>query len=146
MNAQFAQIASASEPSVLIIMELSIGTAAGSISICLPYRSIEKIVGDLTAQRYFSAGEDAARHREKMIEGLRSVEMPVRAELGAARMPVEDVLNLKPGDVIPLGRRTEEGVRLVVGNTHTYRAMPGRDGNHVAVRVVEEIHSEAGNE
>jgi hypothetical protein len=38
-----------------------------------------------------------------------------------------------------LGRRTGEGVKLVVGDTRTYRAMPGRDGQHIAVRVVEPI-------
>jgi flagellar motor switch protein FliM len=52
---------------------------------------------------------------------------------------VETVLGLKPGDVVPLGRRTSEGVRLVVGNTRTYRAMPGRDGRNIAVRIVEPL-------
>lgn len=142
MNAQFAQIADASEPSVLIVMELAIGTAAGSISLCLPYRSIEKVVGELTAQRYFSGGEDAEIHRTQLLEGLRRVEMPIRAELGKARLPVEQVLALGPGDVISLGRKTNEGVKLVVGNTRTYNAMPGRDGKHLAVRVTERIHGE----
>jgi flagellar motor switch protein FliM len=145
MNAQFAQIASVSEPSVLIIMELSIGTAAGTISICLPYRSIEKVVGNLTAQRYFSVGEDARNHQSKLVEGLRAVEMPVRAELGSTRVPVEDVLALGPGSVISLGRRVDEGVRLVVGNTRAYRALPGRDGRHLAVRVMDCIADLGGS-
>jgi flagellar motor switch protein FliM len=140
MNAQFAQIAAASEPSVLIIMELSIGTAAGSMSICLPYRSIEKVVGELTAHRYFATGEDEQQGtREALLDGLRRVEMPVRAMLGSAQLPVEAVLGLKPGDVIPLDRRISEGVRLMVGNTRTYEGVPGRDGRNVAVRIVREL-------
>lgn len=145
MNAQFAQIASASEPSVLIVMDLSIGSATGTISICLPYRSIESVVGQLTAQRYFSAGDHENNDRQQMLDGLKRVEMPVRAEIGTTRLPVEQVLALGPGDVIPLGRRVDEGVRLAVGNTRTFRAMPGRDGRHIAVRVVEQLDQDGAS-
>lgn len=142
MNAQFAQIVPASEPSVLIIMELSIGTATGSLSICLPYRSIESVVGDLAAHRYFATGEDQPDHRASLLESLQRVPMPVRAEIGSTRVPVETVLGLQPGDVVPLGRRVDDGVRLVVGSTRAYRALPGRDGNRVAVRIVERLADE----
>lgn len=145
MNAQFAQIAAASEPSVLITLEISIGTAAGQMSICLPYRAIEQVVGDLTAHRYFAQGDGGAVEddmRKRLLTGLGAVKMPVRAVVGETLLPVESVLGLKPGDVVPLGRRVSEGVRLVVGNTKTYRALPGRDGRHVAVRVVERLDQE----
>ncbi|MCZ4495669.1 MAG: flagellar motor switch protein FliM, partial [Thermoleophilia bacterium] len=132
MNAQFAQIVPASEPSVLIIMELSIGTATGSLSICLPYRSIESVVGNLAAHRYFATGEHQPSNRAALLASLEKVTMPVRAEIGATNVPVETVLNLRPGDVVPLGRRVEEGVRLVVGSTRAYSALPGRDGGRVA--------------
>lgn len=147
MNAQFAQIAAASEPSVLITLELSIGTAAGQMHICLPYRSVEKVVGDLTAHRYFSQGEEeteATAHH--LLTGMHNVAMPVRALVGEAPMPVEDVLALKPGDIIPLGNRIEDGMRLAVGNTRAYRVQPGRDGRFLAVRVVDDVvqsHEEA---
>jgi flagellar motor switch protein FliM len=139
MNAQFAQIVPASEPSVLIIMELSIGTATGSLSICLPYRSIEAVVGDLAAHRYFSTGANAPEHRAAVMSSLQSVTMPVRAEIGATRVPVETVLGLQPGDVVPLGQRVDDGVRLVIGSTRAFSAVPGRDGNRVAVRIVDRI-------
>jgi flagellar motor switch protein FliM len=146
MNAQFAQIVPASEPSVLIIMELSIGTATGSLSICLPYRSIEAVVGDLAAHRYFSSGGDRPEHRAALVSSLQGVTMPVRAEIGATKVPVETVLGLQPGDVVPLGRRIEDGVRLVVGSTRAYNALPGRDGNRVAVRIVDRIDSAGGGD
>ena len=61
--------------------------------------------------------------------------MPVRAVVGEAELPLDTVLGLEPGDVLPLGRRVEDGMQLVVGETPTWRAHPGRDGNHLAVRV-----------
>jgi flagellar motor switch protein FliM len=144
MNAQFAQIVPASEPSVLIIMELSIGTATGSLSICLPYRSIESVVNDLAAHRYFATGEHQPDTKASLLANLQRVSMPVRAEVGRTRVPVEAVLGLQPGDVVPLGRRVDDGVRLVVGNTRAYRAVPGTDGNRVAVRIVERTDDAGG--
>ena len=141
-NPSQAQIAQASEPSVLVVMELSIGTASGSISLCLPYQSIEAIVGDLTAQRYFAVGDEAPHSGGHMLGGLQQVEMPVRAQIGSAKVPVEQVLALGPGDVISLDRKVTDGVHLAVGNTRTFRAMPGRDGKHIAVRVIGPAPSE----
>lgn len=135
-NPTVAQIAQASEPSVLVVMELSIGTASGSLSLCLPYQSIEPVVGELTAQRYFAVGDEVPHTRDQMLEGLQQVEMPVRVQVGSARIPVEQVLALGPGDVVSLDRRVTDGVHLAVGNTRTFRAMPGRDGKHIAVRVI----------
>ena len=37
-----------------------------------------------------------------------------------------------------------DGVRLVVGSTRAYRALPGRDGNRVAVRIVERLSEADG--
>lgn len=144
MNAQFAQIVPASEPSVLVEMELSIGTATGAFSVCLPYRSIEKVVGNLAAHRYFATGDDMPDHRHAMLSSLQRVRMPVRAEVGSVRLPVESVLSVQAGDVIPLGRKVDAGVRLVVGNTRAYDALPGRDGNRIAVRIVEQLPPDQG--
>jgi flagellar motor switch protein FliM len=54
-------------------------------------------------------------------------------------VPVETVLGLQPGDVVPLGQRVDDGVRLVIGSTRAFSAVPGRDGNRVAVRIVDRI-------
>lgn len=140
MNAQFAQIAAASEPTVLVSLDVSIGTGDGSMAVCIPYRSIEKVVGNLTAHRYFSGGEvEHTDTRKLLLQNLNNVAMPVRAVIGEVTMPVDKVLTLKPGDAIPLGRKVDEGVQLVIGSTHAYRAVPGREGRHAAVRVVERL-------
>lgn len=141
MNAQFAQISSATEPSVLIAMDTTIVGAAGAMTLCIPYRSIESVVGDLTAHRYFSSGdEEDGSGKDQLTQTLRTVGMPVRAVVGERRVPIGAVLDLKPGDVVSLGRRVEDGVNLVIGDTRAYRALPGRDGDHVAVRVVGDAH------
>ena len=137
MNAQFAQIVPASEPSVLIQMDVSIGTATGSIALCLPFRSIEDVVGDLTAHRYFSHGDDddAGDDDGTLLAGIQNVRVPVRVEAGATRLPVDRVLGMQAGDVIPLGRHVDDGVTLAVGNARAWTGIPGQADGRVAVRV-----------
>lgn len=141
MNAQFAQIASASEPSVLINIAISIGSASGTMSLCIPYRSIENIVGSLSAHRYFAMGEppNSEDSKQRVLANLQQVTVPVRAVVGQVSVPVNSLLSIAPGDVVPLGRRVSDGLRLVVGDTKVHQAFPGRNGRYVAVRVGERI-------
>lgn len=135
MNSQFAQVAATSEPSVVVNFNIVLGTTTGRMALCLPYRAIEDVVGDLTAHRYFSQGEDPNASRDGIRKGLSGVTMPVRAIVGEVDLPVDTVLSLEQGDVIPLGRRIEDGLTIMVGNTRTYRAFPGREGKRLAVRI-----------
>lgn len=139
MNAQFAQIVPAPEPSVLIVMEMSIGTANGKLSICVPYRSIERVVDQLSAHRYFSSGGRDENAASQLTSSLQHVSMPVRAEIGPRRMAIDDVLAMKPGDIIPLGRRVADGVDVIVGTTRAYRATPGQGEGRVAIQIIERL-------
>lgn len=135
MNSQFAQVAAASEPSVVVNFDITLGNSVGRMALCLPYRAIEDVVGDLTAHRYFAQGEDPDATRDSIKSGLSGVTMPMRALVGEVDMPIDTVLGLQQGDVVPLGRRVEDGMSIMVGNTRTYRAFPGREGKRLAVRI-----------
>ena len=145
MNAQFAQIVPASEPSVLIIMELSIGTATGTLSICLPYRSIEAVVGDLAAHRYFSTGEDRPDHRASLLASLQRVSMPVRAEIGATKVPVETVLEPAARGRGP-ARAPRRGRASASSSARPARTARSRaaTATRVAVRIVDRIDPAGG--
>lgn len=49
------------------------------------------------------------------LEGLRDVPMPVTIELGRARLPLNELLALAPGSLVPLERAAHEPVDLYVG-------------------------------
>ena len=104
------------------------------MALCLPYRSIESVAPSLTTQSYFS-GQRAVDPSFSLAGGLEGVDIELRAEVGAVDLRIEDVLALRPGDIVPLGVPVEEGVRLMAGQHEVYRAFPGAYQRHLAVQV-----------
>jgi flagellar motor switch protein FliM len=136
MNPQFAQIAPPTELSVLLSFQIRIHESSGVMALCLPYRSIETVAPSLTTQSYFS-GQRAADPSFTLAPGVEEVDIELRAEVGAVDLRIEDVLALRPGDVIRLGVPAPDGVRLVAGAQEVYRAFPGAAGRQLAVQVQE---------
>ena len=71
-----------------------------------------------------------------MRTGLEAVDVEIRAEVASRHMPVEEVLALKPGDVLRFRVPAAEGVTLCAGHVPAHRGQPGRNGNWRAVQVI----------
>ena len=134
MNPQFAQIAPPNELSVLLSFQVRIHESTGVMALCMPYRSIETVAPSLTAHSYFS-GQRTNDTPLSLRHGLDEVEVDVRAELGAVELRIEDVLGLRPGDVIRLGVPAEDGARLFAGPAEAYQVFPGSYRRQLAVQV-----------
>ena len=80
-----------------------------------------------------AAREDDARRVRRAVG---DVEM-TRARRGRRRstMPIEDVLALKPGDLLRLKRPPSAGITLYADKVPVHRARPGRSGSRRAVQV-----------
>ena len=70
-----------------------------------------------------------------MRAAVGEVDVELRAEAGAVRLPLAEVLALQPGDTVRLRRPVDQGVTLCVGDVEAYDATPGRNGNLRAVQV-----------
>lgn len=136
MNPQLAQIAPPTDLAVLLSFAVSIDSTDGDMTLCLPWSSIETVAPSLTANSYFSG----KTHRSiDLITPLESVEVEIRAEIGAVPMTIEELLSVEPGDVIRLGRAAEQGVLLIAGSTPIAYATPGVRNGHVAVQIYEQL-------
>jgi flagellar motor switch protein FliM len=134
MNPQFAQIAPPTELSVLLSFQMRVHESSGVLALCLPFRSIEPVAPRLSTQSYFST-QRTVESGLSLAAGIDDVEVDVAAEIGAVELRIDDVLALRPGDVLRLGVPYEEGVRLVAGNRPVYTAFPGEYRRHVAVQI-----------
>ncbi len=65
--------------------------------------------------------------------------MTVRAEVAAVELPIEEVLALKPGDVLRLDGRADDGVTIYAGSVPVHRGRPGRSGARRAVQVTHRL-------
>ena len=138
MNPQFAQIAPPTELSVLLSFQIRVGDATGVMTLCLPWRSIETVAPNLTANSYFS-GQRGGSAGVDLLPSLEHVLIEVRAEVGAVELSIDEVLSLVEGDVVRLGVPIEDGLVLLAGGTPTYRVMPGAHRRQLAVQVHDRI-------
>ncbi|CAA9546104.1 MAG: Flagellar motor switch protein FliM [uncultured Thermoleophilia bacterium] len=134
MNPQFAQIAPPTELSVLLSFQIRVGESTGVMTLCLPWRSIETVAPSLTASSYFS-GQRSTADTVRLGEGLLDVEIELRAEVGAVELAIDDVLSLRPGDIVRLGVPVDDGLTLYAGSAPAYRAAPGAHRRRLAVQI-----------
>jgi flagellar motor switch protein FliM len=134
------EIAPPNEPTVVMTIEVRGENESSTMSVLIPYRSIESVSSRLSGQ--FDHGETAEAD-EEIAETVRhtigAVEVEVRAEIGAVEMAIGDVLALEQGDVLKLGTPASGGVFLYAGSVRLHRARPGRSGSRRAIEIVEQM-------
>lgn len=68
---------------------------------------------------------------------LKDVDVRLSVELGAALMPLRDVIALREESVVPLDRLTDELVDIAVNGRRIARGEVVVQGNRFALRIVE---------
>ena len=141
-NPQFAQIVPPTDMVVLVTLETKVGDVEGMINFCIPYLTIEPIIGKLSTQFWFSTVHRGATTENLNIlkDKLATVDVNVVAEIGKISIPVREVLSLQMGDVIRLyNTRVGDPYSLNIGNKRKFLCRPGVIGKRMAVQVVKKI-------
>jgi flagellar motor switch protein FliM len=147
-NPQFAQIVPPTDMVVLVTLETKVGEVEGMMNFCIPYLTIEPIIGKLSAQFWYSSARRAATNENlnTLKEKLSAVDVAIVAEIGKINIPIRDVLSLRIGDVVRLYNvRVGDTFSLNIGNKKKYLCRPGIVGKKVAVQIVkktEELEKE----
>ncbi len=127
------QIASVSEPTLVVVIESRVNKQSSALSLLIPWIAIEPI-----AQR-ISGREPAGTHdpaRGPAIDAaMAAVPVTVRAEVAATELPVQQILTLAPGSVVSLGSQAERGVSLFAENVKIAGGSPGSNGPRRAIQV-----------
>lgn len=138
-NPQFTQIVAPNEMVLLVTIEIRVAEMVGMINVCLPYLVLEPILDKLSTFFLFStkAKVTSPEQVEVIRKKIERAKVEVSAFLGHAEILVRDLLDLAPGDVIPLMQSVSEPMPVYVGNFEKFRAVPGLHGEHLAVQVTE---------
>ena len=141
-NPQFAQIVPPTDMVVLVTLETKIGDVEGMINFCIPYLTIEPIIGKLSTQFWFSTVHrgTTTENLNVLKEKLATVDVNVVAEIGKINVPVREVLSLNVGDVIRLyNTKIGDPYSLNIGNKRKFLCRPGVIGKKMAVQVIKKI-------
>jgi flagellar motor switch protein FliM len=136
VHAETAGTIGPSEPTLALQMEARMQDTVAQIFLLLPHASVQP-VSDAYSRRSdddrVTDPDDSAAVRD----GLGGVDITVRAEVGEVRMPVREVLQLQPGDVVPLGIPADAPMGLRADDVLLHLVRPGRHGRARAVQIVD---------
>ena len=140
-NAEFVQIIPGVEPALVCTFEVVIYEQRSFINICYPYRLLERILGRMGMKQWISSAtsEVSPVVRERYEECVRTVSVEIRAVLGKTSLSVQELVQLEQGDVIPLERRVNQPVQILVGRKEKFVAAPGRAGKNRAIRILDSV-------
>jgi flagellar motor switch protein FliM len=136
-QSQFVQIVPPNDVVVSILFEIKVGELRGAMSICIPYLLLKPITSKLSAQRWFSSSvkKNTGKYAIVLARRLEQTSVTCAVRLGSTTFTVDDLLNLKKGDVVTLNRRQNEEVEVLIDNSVKFRAIPGIRGKKLAIHI-----------
>jgi flagellar motor switch protein FliM len=128
------QVTSGAEPTLALTLEARLDGLSNTMSLLVPYASIAPV-----ASAFSRHDEDAPQRDERTAaavnHGLSLVDVTLRAEVADTMLTLEDVLALKPGDVVRLDAPADAEVTIYADRTPVHRARGGRSGTRRAVQI-----------
>ena len=134
-------LAPPSEPTLMLTIEVRLDGTSSTLSLVFPYRSIESVLPKLSASQYGEAQVDSTS-AGAVRAGVAGVEVEMRAEVASTHIQIDEVLAMRPGDILRFRVPAAHGVTLYAGHVPAHRARPGRNGNWRAVQIVERLRGE----
>jgi flagellar motor switch protein FliM len=125
-----------SEPCLVMTLAARLPHASTTMTLVVPYVSVEPIIGAISRKEAPEAAEDL-RMQQLVRERLSHVDVTMRAEVAHLDMDLHEVLSLNAGDTLKLGPADDCAITLWADDVAVHRARAGRSGGRRAVQVTE---------
>jgi flagellar motor switch protein FliM len=136
-NPQLVQIVPPNEVIVLISFEITMGEMRGIMNLCIPFNTIEPMIGNLSSDNwsaYTKRGVDL-RQKLNLQTGVGKAKVEMVVGLADTRLSAKEILNLSVGDVIMTEKGLDQALEIYVEGRPLFRASAGLFKGHKAVRV-----------
>ncbi len=120
------------------MVEIHVESASGMLSFLMPLSLLHPIAPALRPHLIMTheqEDEERGEDHALLVSQLQRTRIPVSVTLGTARLAFRDLLQLQPGDVIPLDRGVDEDLTVNVNGRIKFRCRPGLRGKRLAVGV-----------
>ncbi len=136
-NAEFVQIASASEPVIVVSIEVKFRDNTTMMNICYPYVWISNILSNPEIQNKIMFGsQDLTQAQKKLLEeNLEETTVDLRAILGKCKMSIKEFIDLKVNDVLPLGTHLNDSIPVTAQNKTIFQANIGEKSKNYAIKI-----------
>ncbi|HEV7687382.1 MAG TPA: flagellar motor switch protein FliM [Acidimicrobiia bacterium] len=133
-NPQFAQIGSPSDMVIVFVYDLRIGSQAGEATLCIPFSALQPVLDEVMGNSLLAGRieADAGSVRGALAGRMGSAPVTVSVSFPPVALALADIVDLRPGDVLPLDHRIDAPLEVSVGGVPRFAARPGRRGKRLA--------------
>lgn len=141
-NPSMFQGISVDETVVIIMMRIKMGELEGAMNICIPGTLMGNIFEIIDKTKHLADKGDTLEqrdNREELLASIKESKMDVMAQLGVARMSLDDVYNLHVGDVIDLNKPKDSEVEVHIEGQPWFVGKLGVHNKNIAVKIQERV-------
>ena len=137
VNPQFANIVSPSEVVIVSRFKIELEGATGEVHLTLPYSTVEPIKDLLDSGIASDQGAKDERWAGALQEELKDAELDLSVLLCYKKVSLKDLVQMKPGDVIPISPGEQAEVR--VHGVPCFSSLLGTSSNRYAVQILQRL-------
>ena len=140
-NPQLVQIVPPNEVIVLISFEITMGETRGIMNLCIPFNTIEPLVGKLSANTWSSyiRKQPDPQQVVNLETGVAAAKVHLVVNLAKTRITIDELRALSVGDVLLTKQNAKLGMEVTVEGVPKYRGYAGILKGHKAIRIGEII-------
>ncbi|PIT99935.1 MAG: flagellar motor switch protein FliM [Bdellovibrionales bacterium CG10_big_fil_rev_8_21_14_0_10_45_34] len=140
VNPQFVGIVPPTDVVIASTFDVELESANGTITLVLPYSTIEPIKQKLsTGFQVESDQTDKRMWASTIKEQLLDTELDILVNLGETNITMKDLMNFKVGDVVPLGQDVSGELQVLVEGVTRFKCYYGVSHGNTAVQLIRKI-------
>ncbi|KLV11000.1 MULTISPECIES: flagellar motor switch protein FliM [Photobacterium] len=137
VNPTMANIVSPTEVIVVSSFHIEVDGGGGDFHVVMPYSMVEPIRELLDAGVQSDKMDTDVRWSKALRDEIMDVPVNMRAKLLDVELTLRDLMELQPGDIIPIDM--PEHATVFVEDLPTYRAKMGKSGENIALKITEKL-------
>ena len=140
INPQFVGIVPPTDVVIASTFDVELEQASGTISIVIPYSTIEPIKQKLSTGFQVESDQTDKKLWTSIIkEQLLDTDVDIKVNLGETEIKLKDLMNLKIGDVISLTQDSSGELDVQVENVKKFKGYYGVHHGTVAMQITRQI-------
>jgi len=140
MNPQFVTIVTPSEIVIKIEVHIEVEDFTGKLFFCIPYSMIEPVKEKLYSGIQGDKFDLDQRWVNRLKEILMNSAVEVVAEVGKINLTFSDLMSLKEGEVLTLGKCAADDMLIAVEDVTKFKGLPGYSRGNQAIRITKIIN------
>jgi flagellar motor switch protein FliM len=143
INPQFVGIVPPTDVVIASAFDVELENASGTITLVIPYSTIEPIKQKLSTGFQVESDQTDKKLWTSIIKDqLLDTELDVKVNLGQSEISLNELMNLKVGDVIPLDQDANGEFDILVQEVRKFKGLYGVYHGSVAMQITKPIIKE----